>query len=56
MMERKIKTPGTSRNVRVAEVEKVTQSIEQTVILNLTDFMCISHPVALNVSCALCMV
>lgn len=52
----KRKTPGTSRNIRVAEMEKVTQYIEQRFILNLTDFMYMSHPVALmfHVSYVLC--
>lgn len=43
-----------SRNFRVTEMEKVAQSIEQTIILNLTSFMYMNHPVTLNASCALC--
>lgn len=54
MMEQNIKTPCPSRNARVTEMEKVTQSIEQTIILYLTDFMYMSHPVTINASCALC--
>lgn len=51
-MEGKIKTLDSWREIRETEIEKDTSCIEQTVILNLSDFMYMSHPVTFSSSSA----